>query len=103
MGANKRNSEARAISDRSGFRHPMREMVIEPGTGYLVHKSESDGMWNLIDHPANRIGDFLRTGDPFPVENARPDVNWAALVDIELEDENGNFITDEQGNDIEVN
>lgn len=44
-----------AISDRSGFKFPWKEMVKEPGTGYIVHRSESDGRWNLVDHPQNNI------------------------------------------------
>jgi hypothetical protein len=45
-----------AISDRSGFKFPWREMVREPGTGYIVHRSESDGKYNLVDHPQNHVG-----------------------------------------------
>lgn len=70
----KGSSKASAISDRSGFKFPMSEMVIEPGTGWLVHRSESDGQWSLSEHPQNNLNKYLRNkhGDPFPVENARP-------------------------------
>jgi len=44
-----------AISDRSGMKFPYREMVIEPGTGYLVHYTESDGMYSIVNHPQNYI------------------------------------------------
>ena len=51
-----RGKYAKAISDRSGFKFDYKDMVIEPGTGHFVHKSESDGpMYNLIDHPQNKI------------------------------------------------
>lgn len=71
---NKRYSKANAISDRSGFKFPMKEMVIEPGTGWLVHKSESDGMYSEVMHPLNNVEKYIKhkQGDPFPVPNARP-------------------------------
>lgn len=67
----KSNTKASAISDRSGFRFPMDEMVVEPGTGYLVHKSESDGMYNLVDHPVNYPQRYSRYDDPKPTINGR--------------------------------
>lgn len=73
-----RNKGASAICDRTGFRYPMSEMVLEPGTNYLVHRSVSDGKWSLVEHPLNNVQRYLagKQGDPFPVENARPDRNW---------------------------
>jgi hypothetical protein len=50
----------------------MSEMVVEEGTKLLVHKSESDGEYNRVTSPLNRVMDFAKTGDPFPVRNARP-------------------------------
>ena len=74
-----------AISDRSGFKFPMREMLIEPGTGILVHRSESDGKWNRVDHPLNHIEKYATlSGDPKPVKNARPDINHE--VDLGITD-----------------
>jgi len=74
----KRNSDARVISDRSGLKYRMRDMVVEPGTNFLVHKNESDGRYSLVNHPLNNIGRFLKgkLGDPYPVANARPDISW---------------------------
>ena len=74
MGKFKRNTRASAISDRSGFKFPMNEMVVEPGTGYLVHRSETDGFWSTVEHPLNNVGKYLKgkQGDPYPVEQARP-------------------------------
>lgn len=75
---------AKAISDRSGVRYPMSEMVIEQGTGWLIHYSEDDGMWNLVDHPQLHVQQFVEYGDPFPVEQARPEqefINVLALSD----------------------
>lgn len=70
----KSKSKASAISDRSGFKFPMSEMIIEPGTNYLVHRSESDGRWSENRHPLNNLGKYLKGkgGDPYPVQNARP-------------------------------
>ncbi len=97
----KRGSNAWVISDRSGMRFRMKDMIKEPGTGYLVHKSESDGRWNAVDHPQANLQKYSTPyGDPFPVENARPDISW--VLDIYLTDENGNFITDSEGHQLEV-
>lgn len=41
------------ICDRSGFTYPWRQAVKEPGTGLMVHRSESDGKFNIVDHPQN--------------------------------------------------
>lgn len=90
-----------AISDRSGMRFPMNEMVKEPGTGFLVHKSESDGIWNLIDHPQNHLSKYATLGgDPKPVKNARPDISY--VVDMYLTTANEDYVTDQYGSPIEV-
>lgn len=47
--------KAWSVSDRSGKRFPYTEMVYEPGTHLWVHKSESDGSYNMVDHPQGRI------------------------------------------------
>lgn len=49
----KKYKYAKAVCDRSGFTYPLREMVIEEGTGLLVHISESDGKYNRVTHPQN--------------------------------------------------
>ena len=36
------------ISDRSGFRFHLDQRVKEPGTEFIVAKSESDGIFNLV-------------------------------------------------------
>lgn len=78
MRNDKRNSNASAICDRTGVRYPMREMVIEPGTNWLVHKSVSDGDYSLVSHPLANMHRYLKgkTGDPFSIPNARPDISW---------------------------
>lgn len=48
-----KGKKAKAMCQRSGFIYPHNEMVREPGTGLIVHKSESDGRFNRVDHPQN--------------------------------------------------
>lgn len=91
---------AKAISDRSGFRHPISEMVIEEGTGYLVHKSETDGMWNLVDHPLNHVHRYVEFGDPFPIDNARPEVVFESSE--WLEDFDGKPLDDYDGSNLQT-
>lgn len=59
------------ISDRSGFKCKRKDMVIEPGTGYVIHRSESDGEYNLVDHPVNHVNRLVKFGDPYPLDNVR--------------------------------
>jgi len=94
----RKGNNAKAISDRSGFAYPMEEMIIEPGTGWLVHHGESDGMWNLTDHPLNHVEEYVNYGDPFPVEYARPEqeIEGRGL----LGDESGLLVVDSQNNEI---
>jgi hypothetical protein len=77
----KRNSKANAICDRTGFKYPINEMLLEDG-GLLVHKSVADGKWSQLLHPLNNLGRYLKgkSGDPFPVENARFDRDWEELT-----------------------
>src|ERR1035437_9047770 len=96
----KGNSNANAISDRSGFRHPMREMCIEPGTGYLIHRSESDGKWNFVDHPQAHISEYATFGDPFPVAEARPDIRWSK--DYSLQAGDGSDLVDITGATLDL-
>lgn len=65
--------KAKVICQRSGFAYYMDEMVIEPGTGWLVHKSMSDGEYNLVDHPLNHVTKLVKFGDPYPVDRANPE------------------------------
>ena len=82
-----------AISDRSGLQFDRAAMVIEPGTGWLIHRDESDGQYNIITHPCNRINELIDfKPDPIPVDNPRP-----STVDLILRDEDGNPITELDG------
>ncbi len=98
----KSRSDAWAICDRTGVRFPMREMVIEPGTGYLVHKKASDGPWNYVQHPqANLLENGLTFGDPFPVMEARPNQPTATTSEY-LQDIDGSTFVDDNGVLIEL-
>lgn len=90
---------AKAICDRSGFEYPYNEMVVEKGTGLFVHRSETDGMWNLVDHPQNKSPRPKLDG--LPLKNARPDSNADWLVF--LSDEQGCWLVDGCGNPLFVN
>ena len=87
------------ICDRSGFKYPITEAVKEPGTGYVVHKSESDGMYSMVCHPQNkpykqgpqRVNKYI---DLF-----RPDVEIDSAFGLLMED--GSFIITEDNNNLE--
>lgn len=72
----KNSSKAWFISDRSGARFHMCDGEKEPGTGYHIAKKESDGIYNFVDHPQAHLNKYaVLSGDPYPVENARPDID----------------------------
>lgn len=97
----KQGGNAWFISDRSGFKYRLKDSIKEPGTGYLIHKSESDGIYNAVDHPQANLQKYSKPyGDPFPLQDTRPDQDWT--VDWFLTDEDGNNITDVYGNPIEA-
>jgi len=97
----KRGANAWFISDRSGMRFKLKDAVKEPGTGYLIHRSESDGRYNAVDHPQANLHKYSRPyGDPFPLADTRPDQSW--VLDLYLTDEDGNNLTDAWGFPIEV-
>ena len=60
------------ISDRSGFRYRLDQRTKEPGTGFIVAKSESDGIYNLVTDPLNKVK-FYR--DKQIIKDARPPSN----------------------------
>ena len=62
------------ISDRSGFRFPYDQRVKE-STGMVVHFSESDGGFNIKDHPQNKSP---RIGPSRVLRDARPEVSVTA-------------------------
>lgn len=99
--AGNRNSKAWTYSDRSGMKFPTNEMVVEPGTGFWVHRSESDGQYSQVSHPQANLSKYARfTGDGEAAFNAR--ANEVTELDIFLTDENGDPVENEIGQDLEV-
>jgi hypothetical protein len=64
--------KAIGICDRSGLQFPLRELVKEPGTGFLVHFTESDGRYNQVTSPLNLPPQNRSFGDSKPLKNPRP-------------------------------
>lgn len=58
------------ISDKSGFRYPYEQRVKE-STGFVVGPDESDGNYNLKNHPQNKSP---RISSPLILKDARPEV-----------------------------
>lgn len=75
------------ISDRSGFRYPRSEMVVEPGTGYVIARCESDGRFNAVDHPQAHVTKYITFDDPKVLENVRPDEDHSVST-ILLDEDN---------------
>jgi|TARA_Y100000996_G_scaffold356914_1_gene297982 hypothetical protein len=57
------------ISDKSGFRYPYEQRVKE-STGFVVGPDESDGNYNLENHPQNKSP---RIGAKYVLKDARPE------------------------------
>jgi len=72
-------SRGYAISDRSGMKFKYSDMILEPGTNYLVHRDESDGMYSLKNHPQNYI---FGASDRAVQKNARPLIPQTTSEDL---------------------
>ena len=72
-----RGKYAYFICDRSGFRFRYSDRVKEP-TGLVVGASETDGRYNIIDHPQNKTP---RNDDNENLRDARPDTVLATTGD----------------------
>jgi len=71
------------ISDRSGLRYRLDQRVKEPGTDFIVAKSESDGIFNLVTNPQNRVRfpiDKEVIKDARPPDNADRNKGWSAVT-----------------------
>tara|TARA_R100001377_G_scaffold11366_1_gene5686 strand:+ start:246 stop:524 length:279 start_codon:yes stop_codon:yes gene_type:complete len=71
------------ISDRSGFRHRLDQRVKEPGTNFIIAKSESDGIFNLVTNPQNRVKFLLDKEvikDARPPDNSDRNKSWSAVT-----------------------
>ena len=74
-GAFAKGKRAVAIDRRSGFKHLQSEMTYEPGTNYLVHKSESDGAHNLVTDELNFPSEKLRKPEGVGLKYTSPEVS----------------------------
>ena len=61
------------ICDRSGFRFPYEQRIIE-STGFVVGPTESDGAYDLKNHPQNKSPVISKE---IVLEDARPDTVMA--------------------------
>ena len=71
------------ISDRSGLRYRLDQRVKEPGTDFIVAKSESDGIFNLVTNPQNRVRfpiDKEVIKDARPPDDADRNKGWSAVT-----------------------
>ena len=74
-----KSPKAYAISQRSGMKFLISEMIREPDTGLFIHRSESDGKYNAVGHPQANLAQYSpKFDDPKSTPNARPDRDWAA-------------------------
>lgn len=87
-------------------------MVHEPGTNLFVHWTESDGKWNLVDNPRNKIGTDQRDHEQIALRWASPDrhepwslpVIWVPSTDnitAGISDNFDNYLADQNGNFLE--
>ena len=79
------------------MKYRLSEAVFEPGTGYLVHYSESDGKYNAVDHPQANLSKYADFGgDPKPLPDPAPDedhsVSQATLDAYPVYDSEGNRV-----------
>ncbi len=63
-----------AIDQRTGFKHKQKEMMFEPGTGYYVHRRESDGPRNLVSDQLNYPSPKLGRPERIALRHPSPDV-----------------------------
>lgn len=82
-----KGKKARFVCDRSGFEYPYKEGVLEPGTGYFVHRSETDGMYNLKDHPHNYPP--AKKIEGLALRHARPEVLTGVRDEFLLNESSG--------------
>lgn len=84
------------ICQRSGQKTRQCDGVKEPGTGWIVHKDWSDGMYNAKDHPQNKAPQQR-------IENKPQRFALSGRYETPLNyllDTNGDYILDQDGNPI---
>lgn len=86
--------KGRFVSDRSGFSFPRSELVVEPSTGLVVAKSESDGAFALGNHPQNKPPKWK--AEKIGFQNPRPQNGHYADIYF-IVDEDTSPLVDESG------
>lgn len=71
MRRHRRKPKFHTICERSGFKIRLKDAAREPGTGYIVHKKESDGRYNVVTHPRN-YPPVIRGAEGLPKPLQRP-------------------------------
>lgn len=71
-----------SICQRSGFKFPYKEMVLEPGTNTWVHRSEDDGDWDLVTHAQNFPPDKLTERISLRWAHPEQDGNFGVLSTV---------------------
>lgn len=79
------------------MRFRLSEAIEEPpGSGRLIHISESDGIYNEVDHPQANLQKWAKFDDPKPLIDPSPDidhsVSQATLDANPVYDRDGNRI-----------
>jgi hypothetical protein len=91
--------KAFAMCDRTGFKHRIQDMVIEPGTGLYVYKGWNDGIWNIVDHPQNFPA---AAGEAIGLENPRSNTIDPSPPFLETDDGSIFILDDQTGQPIFV-
>lgn len=86
------------ICQRSGFKTRQCDGVIEPGTGFMISKYESDKSFNLKDHPQNKPPKHRLENKP---QRFALSGRYEAVINFLL-DEYGDYLLDEDGNPIVI-
>lgn len=84
--------KARFVSDRSGFSFPRSELVVEPSTGLVVAKSESDGMFALGNHPQVKPPKWK--AEKIGFKNPRPQNGNYRDVYFRVDEDESDLLTD---------
>lgn len=71
----------KAFSERSGQPFRLDQMLREPGTGLLVHRSENDGKWNITE--AFKLPIVPPDAQQLEYVSAKPDTVIDTEVNIE--------------------
>jgi hypothetical protein len=86
---------AKGLCDRCGWKYDYLALKVESGTGIKVCDECNDGMWNRVDHPLNFPPKNLI--DNIAIRDPNPDRSIEEETTFWLYDQDGNLITDQDG------